>query len=70
MLHAMKTIKTQTVNSNYTTPNENQKFGRKYLGRRYGTIPLPPGSRHKKNKKESWKITIKNNKLIVLRRLW
>ena len=30
--------KTKTVNSNYTTDN-NQKYGRKHLGRKYGTIP-------------------------------
>ena len=33
----------------------------KRLGRRYRTIPLPHGFRHKKNKK-TWKIRINNNK--------
>ena len=44
-----------------TTPDDDQKYGRKRLGRRYWTIPLPPGTRHKKNNKTR-KITIKNNK--------
>ena len=45
-----------------TTPDNDQKYGRKRLGGRYGTIPLPPESRHKKNNKKTWKITIRNNK--------
>ena len=43
------------------TDNDN-KYDRKSLGRRYGTIPLPFKSRHKKNNKESWKNRIKINK--------
>ena len=50
MLQIIQT-KTQTVNSNYTTPDDDQKYGRKCLGRTYGTTPLPPGSQHKKNYK-------------------
>ena len=61
-LQKIKTIKTQTVNSNYSTPDDDQKYGWKYLGRRYGTIPLPPESQHKKNNKKTWKIMIKINK--------
>ena len=47
---------------NYTTPDDNQKYGQKCLGRRYWTVPLLPGPQHKKNNKKTWKITIKNNK--------
>ena len=47
MLQIIKTIKTQTVNKNYTTPNDDQKSGQKCLGRRYGTIPLSPESTRK-----------------------
>ena len=36
-----------------TTPDDDQKYGHKRLGRRYGTIPLPSGSQHKKNNKDS-----------------
>ena len=53
----------QTVNLNYSTPEDDQKSGRKCLCRRYGTIPLPPGSQQKKNIK-TWKITIKNYKQV------
>ena len=49
----IKTVKTQQSTQNYTTPDDDQKYGRKRLGRRYGTIPLPSKSRHKKNNKES-----------------
>ena len=34
---------------NYTTPYDDQKYGRKRLDRKYGTIPLSAISRHKKN---------------------
>ena len=34
-------------------------YALKRLGRRYGTIPLPWRSRHKKNNKETWKIKLK-----------
>ena len=34
--------------------------------RRHGTIPLPPGSRHKKNNQSTWSITIKNDKQCFL----
>ena len=37
---------------NYTTPDDDQKYGRKRFGRKYGTIPLPPISRRKKKKKK------------------
>ena len=37
---------------NYTSPDDDQKYCRKRLGRRYGTIPLPSRSRHKKKNKE------------------
>ena len=50
----------QTVNSNYTTPDDDQKYGRKRLGRSYGTVLLPPGFWHKNNK--IWEIAIKINK--------
>ena len=60
-LQINKTVKTQIVNSNCTTPDDDQKYGRKHLGRRYWTILLSPGSWLKKNYK-TWKITIKNNK--------
>ena len=53
-LQITKTIKTQTVNSNYSTPDEDQKSDRKRFGRRYGTIPLPSKSRHKKNNKKTY----------------
>ena len=36
-------------------------YGRKHLGRKHRTIPLPSKSRHKKNNKETWKNKIKNN---------
>ena len=45
-----------------TKTNDDQKYGRKHLDRRYGTISLPPGFRHKRNSKKIWKITIKNKK--------
>ena len=34
---------------NYPTPGDDQKYGRKHLGRTY----LPPKSQHKKNNKET-----------------
>ena len=58
----IKTVKTQQSTQNCTTPDDDQKSGRKRLGRRYGTIPLLSRSRHKKNNWESWKNKIKNNK--------
>ena len=39
-------VKTQQSTQNYTTPDDNQKYGQKCLGRRYGTIPLPSRSQH------------------------
>ena len=62
MLQIIKTIKTQTVKSNYSTPDDDQKYGRKRLGRRYGTIPLQSRSRHKKNNKKIWKLQLEINK--------
>ena len=53
MQQITKNSKTQQSTQNYTTPDDNQNYGRKHLGRRYGTIPLPSISRHKKNNKES-----------------
>ena len=41
MLQMIKTLKIQTVNSNYITPYNDQKSGQKCLGTRYGTFPLP-----------------------------
>ena len=55
-------VKTQQSTQNNTTSNDDQKYGRKRLGRRNGTIPLPSRSWHKKNNKEPWKNKIKNNK--------
>ena len=49
----IKTIKTQTVNSKLHYSDNDQKYGRKHLGRTYETIPLPPRSFYKKNKKET-----------------
>ena len=46
MLQIIKTVKTQLSTQNYTTPNSEQKYGQKRLGRRYGTIPLPSRSQH------------------------
>ena len=46
MLQIIKTVKTQLSTQNYTTPDDNQKYGRKCLGRRYGAIPLPSRSQH------------------------
>ena len=43
-------------------PDDDQKCGRKLLGRRYGTISLPPWSQNKKDNK-TWKIKIKNDKV-------
>ena len=40
ILQIIKTVKTQQSTQNYTTPDDNQKYGWKHLGRRYGTIPL------------------------------
>ena len=40
---------------NYTTPDDDQKYGRKWSVRRYGTIPLPSSYRYK-NYKETWKM--------------
>ena len=53
MQQIIKTVKIQQSTQNYTTPDDDQKYGRKFLGRRYGTIPLPSRSRHCKNIKES-----------------
>ena len=47
----------------YTTSDEDQKYGRKRLVRRFGKIPLASRYRHLKNNKESLKNKIKNNKL-------
>ena len=33
--------------------DNDQNYGQKWLSRRYGTIPLPPRSLHKKNKKKT-----------------
>ena len=57
----IKTITIQNCQLKDTTPDDDQKYGWKHLGRRYGTIPIPPGSQEKKNNK-TWKITIKDNK--------
>ena len=46
MLQIIKAVKTQPSTQKYTTPDDDQKYGRKRLGRRYGTIPLPSRSRH------------------------
>ena len=35
------------------TPDDKQNYGQKRLGRRYGTIPFPPVSQHKKNNKKT-----------------
>ena len=40
MLQIIKTVKTQQLTQNYTTPDDDQKYGQKRLGRRYGTIPF------------------------------
>ena len=45
----LQIIKTQQS----TNPDDDQKYGRKRLSRRYGTIPLPSKSRHLKNNKQS-----------------
>ena len=37
----IKTIKTQQSTQNYTTHDDNQKYGPKHMGKRYGTFPLP-----------------------------
>ena len=60
-LRIIKTKK-KSVKSNYVTPDDNQKYSRKPLTGRCGTISLPPGSQHKKNNEKTWKITIKNDK--------
>ena len=44
MLQIIKTVKTQQSTQNYT--DDYQKYGWKCLGRRYGTIPLPPRAQH------------------------
>ena len=44
---------------NYTTLDDDQKYGWKLLGRRYGTIPLPSRLQHKKNNKATWENKIK-----------
>ena len=36
----------QQLTQNYTSPDDNQKYGRKLLDRTYGTIPLPSRSRY------------------------
>ena len=46
MLQIIKTVKTQQSTHNYTIPDDDQKYGRKLLGRRYGTIPLPSRSQY------------------------
>ena len=38
------------LKTTWPPPNDDQKYGWKCLGRRYGTILLPPKSQHKKNK--------------------
>ena len=40
------------LTQNYSVFDEGQYYGRKRLGRRYGTNNLPTRSRHKKNKKK------------------
>ena len=59
---SIKTVKIQQSTQNYTTLEDDENYGQKRLGRRFGTIPLPSWSWHKKNNKESWKNKIKNNK--------
>ena len=46
-------MKTQTVNSNLTTSDGDQKYCRKRLSRRHGIIPLLPESQHKENNKKT-----------------
>ena len=41
MLQIIKIAKTQQSTQNYTSPDDDQKYGQKRWGRRYGTIPLP-----------------------------
>ena len=55
-------IKIQQSTQNYTTADNNQEYGQKHLGKRYGTIPWLSTSWHQKNIKESRKNRIKNNK--------
>ena len=42
----IKTVKTQQSTQNYATHDDEQKYGHKRLGRRYGTIPLLSWSWH------------------------
>ena len=44
----IKTVKTQQSSPNYTNPDDELKYGRKYLGRRYEIIPLPSNPDTKK----------------------
>ena len=44
---------------NYTTHDDNQKYVRKHLGRKYGTIPLPSRSRQEKITMKLEKIKLK-----------
>ena len=38
MLQIIKTLKIQQSTQNYSTPDDDQKYGRKRLGRKYGTL--------------------------------
>ena len=51
MIKMVKTLSTQ----NNTITDDDKKYGRNRLGRRYGTIPLLYWSQHKKINKKSLK---------------
>ena len=40
-LQIIKTVKTQQSTQNFTTPDDDQKYGQKCLHKRYEIIPLP-----------------------------
>ena len=42
----IKTLKTQQSTQNHISIDDDKKYGRKGLGRRYVTIPLPSRFRH------------------------
>ena len=42
----IKTVKIQQSTQNFTTPDDDQKYGRKRLGRKYGIVPLLSRSRY------------------------
>ena len=63
MLQMIKTVKIQQSTQKLGIPDDDQKYGQKSMGRTYGTILLPPRSRHKKiaRKLEKLQLKIINN---------